>query len=196
MNLYCYHYHLYYSCIFINICLLVLGPTRLISINDVRGGMATKKTIFPYLTVPKLLAVSEISLIPLVSKQVKQMLPKVCYEIQQHSIQLDRCIRCCLAMFAKKTLQISNDDQVRIWTGYNEIELIIINLASLRTCCCAGQYRIVKLSLHHISKKGGVPLKKVQAALPVVQSNIIFVFLTHIYEMVCIVEVPLTIFIM
>jgi hypothetical protein len=44
-------------------------------------------------SVPKLLAVSEISLIPVVSKQVQQMLPKVYYEIQQRSIQLYHCIR-------------------------------------------------------------------------------------------------------
>ena len=46
-------------------------------------------------------------------------------------------------------------------------EYIMINLASLRSCC-TGQYRVVKLSLHHSSKNGGIPLHTVQAPLLVV----------------------------
>ena len=47
-------------------------------------------------------------------------------------------------------------------------ELFILNLASLRSCC-AGQYMVVKLALHHSSKNGGtIPLHTVQAPLVVV----------------------------
>ena len=46
-------------------------------------------------------------------------------------------------------------------------EYIIINLASLRSCC-AGKYRDVKLSLHHSSENGGIQLHTVQAALIVI----------------------------
>jgi hypothetical protein len=38
------------------------------------------------LSVPELLAVSEISLISVVSKQIQQMLPKACYKKQQATL--------------------------------------------------------------------------------------------------------------
>ena len=49
-----YHYHLNYSCIFINVFLLVFGPTRLISILDVE---AWKNKNYLSVSVPKHLAV-------------------------------------------------------------------------------------------------------------------------------------------
>jgi hypothetical protein len=65
----------------------------LISINDVE---AWQHKNYLSVSVSKLLAVSEISLIPVVSKQEQPTLPNICYEIQQRSIQLHHCIRCLL----------------------------------------------------------------------------------------------------
>ena len=77
MKLY-YHYYFYYSCVFINVRLLVFGLTRLISINDVEAWQHKNYLSLRICSKTSCGFRDFLGLIPVVSKQEQQMLPKVC----------------------------------------------------------------------------------------------------------------------